>query len=189
MSIQAVGAGRLPTTRTWTVDPLHSSIRFAVTHHAVATYRAGFGEFSGTYDAATRTFSGTVQAASVQTFEMLRGDLVGARFFDAEHYPEMSFVSTSVRDDDGSLAVDGDLTLKGVTKGVHATGTVVGPSTVAHYDGTVHDHVGIDLELTIDRRDFGIDFNNDLLAGGLNLGWDVRIELALELTAPVENGR
>jgi polyisoprenoid-binding protein YceI len=188
MSSEAVEAGRLPTTRTWTVDPLHSSVRFSVTHHAVATYRAGFGEFAGTYDAATRTFAGTVQAASVQTFEMLRGDLVGERFFDAAKHPEISFASTSVRDDGGALTVEGDLTLKGVTKSVRAAGRAVGPSTVAHYDGTVHDHVGIDLELTIDRRDFGVDFNNELLAGGLNLGWDVRIELALELTAPVDNG-
>jgi polyisoprenoid-binding protein YceI len=189
MSIEAVEAGRLPTTRTWTVDPLHSSIRFAVKHHAVATYRAGFGEFAGTFDAATRTFAGTVQAASVQTFEMLRNDLVGERFFDAEKHPEMSFVSTSVQEQDGTLTVEGDLTLKGVTRGVRATGTIVGLSTVAHYDGTVHDHLGIDLDLTIDRRDFGIDFNNELLAGGLNLGWDVRIELALELSAPVDDRR
>jgi polyisoprenoid-binding protein YceI len=188
MSIDAVQAGRLPTTGTWTIDPRHSSIRFAVKHHAVATYRAGFGEFEGQYDAAARTFTGTVQATSVQTFEMLRNDLVGDRFFEAERYPTISFVSSSVEERDGALIVEGDLTLKGATKRVRGEGTITGPSTVAHYDDTVHDHLGIDLELTIDRRDFGVDFNNELLAGGLNLGWDVRIELALELSAPVEGG-
>jgi polyisoprenoid-binding protein YceI len=117
---------------------------------------------------------------------MLRNDLVGERFFEVESHPTISFVSSSVEERDGALVVEGDLTLKGVTKPVRGVGTVVGPSTVAHYDGTVHDHFGIDLELTIDRRDFGVDFNNELIAGGLNLGWDVQIELALELSAPVE---
>jgi polyisoprenoid-binding protein YceI len=186
MSVEALQTGKLPTTRTWTVDPRHSSIRFSVKHHAVATYGAGFGEFEGQYDAAARTFSGAVQAGSVQTFEMLRNELVGPQFFDAEQYPEISFVSTSVEEDGGTLAVEGDLTIKGVTKRVRGTGAVIGPSTVAHYDGTVHDHIGVDLELTIDRRDFGIDFNNELVAGGLNLSWDVKIALSLELSAPTD---
>ena len=112
MSIETIGAGRLPATRTWTIDSNHSSIRFAVKHHAVATYRAGFGEFQGQYDAGARTFTGTVQTASVQTFEMLRNDLVGDRFFQADQYPTISFVSSSVEEEDGALTVDGDLTLK-----------------------------------------------------------------------------
>lgn len=186
VSVDALPAG-LPTTRTWMVDPRHSSIGFAVKHHAVATFRAGFAEFEGAYDGATRTFSGTVQAASVQTFEMLRNELVGPTFFDAEQHPAISFASTSVDADGGTLSVEGDLTLKGVTKRVRGSGTIVGPSTVAHYDGTVHDHIGVDLQFTIDRRDFGVDFNNELIAGGLNLSWDVQLELSLELAAPHED--
>lgn len=186
MSVEAVEAAQLPTSGTWTVDPRHSSIRFAVKHHAVATYSAGFGEFEGRYDAETRTFMGSVNAASVHTFEMLRNELVGPTFFDAERYPAFGFVSSAVAEDGGTLTLEGDLTLKGVTKPVRGSGAIVGPSTVAHFDGTVHDHIGIDLTFVIDRRDFGIDFNNELVAGGLNLSWDVRIDLSLELSAPRE---
>jgi polyisoprenoid-binding protein YceI len=187
MSVEASQTGQLPATGTWTVDPVHSTVGFRVKHHAVGTFRGRFAEVAGSYDASAGTLTGSARAASVQVpIDMLRDHLLKEDFFDAEQHPEITFVSTSVTADGGALAVEGDLTLRGVTQRVQATGTISGPSRVAHYDGTVHDHIGMDLELTIDRRDFGVSFNNPLVDGQLNLGWDVGLEFALELSSPVE---
>jgi polyisoprenoid-binding protein YceI len=186
MSVEATQTDRLPTTGVWTIDPLHSTAGFRVRHHAVASFRTRFADLEGSYDAATRTLRGTVGVDSVQVIDMLRDHLQGDGFFDAANNPRIEFVSTSIAVDGGELTVDGDLTMRGVTRPVHATGTITGPSRVRRYDGATHDHIGIDLATTIDRRDFGVNFNNELLDGRLNLGWDVDLELALELTAPAD---
>jgi polyisoprenoid-binding protein YceI len=178
----------LPVTGAWAVDPRHSAVGFKVKHHAVATFGGRFAEVQGAYDASTGTLSGSARTDSVQVpIPLLRDHLVSDAFFDAESHPEITFASTSVTADDGALTVEGDLTLRGVTRRVTATGTISGPSRVAHYDGTVHDHIGMDLAVTIDRRDYGVSFNNELVDGRLNLGWDVRLEFALELSTPVED--
>jgi polyisoprenoid-binding protein YceI len=178
----ALTVGTLPTTGVWDVDPRHSSVRFRVVHHSVATFRSAFGEFAGRFDAAAGTLTGSARVESVQTFEMLRDRLLEEDFFDAANYPEITFASTSLEADGSSLAVEGDLTIKGVTKRVRATGTVHGTAPVFHYQTkTVHEHLGLDLELTIDRRDFDVSYNNEIVNGALNLSWDVTLELALEL--------
>ena len=187
MSVETSETGRLPATGTWTVDPMHSTVGFRVKHHAVGTFKGRFSEIEGSYDASTGTLTGSARADSVQVpIEMLRNHLVSDAFLDAENHPAITFVSTSVTAQDGALSVEGDLTLRGVTRRVRTTGAISGPSRVAHYDGSVHDHIGIDLELTIDRRDYGVSFNNELVDGRLNLGWDVVLEFALELSTPVE---
>jgi polyisoprenoid-binding protein YceI len=181
--------GALPETGVWELEPRHSSVRFRIVHHAVTTFRSGFGEVRGQYDAEARKLTGSASVASIQTFEMLRDRLFEEDFFDVGRHPEISFESTSVEVDGNSLVVEGDLTMKGVTKAVRATGTVLGTAPVFRFaTKTVHEHVGIDLELAIDRRDFGVSFNNELPNGALNLGWDVALELSLEFarTEPVE---
>jgi polyisoprenoid-binding protein YceI len=178
--------GGLPATGTWSIDPNHSTATFRVIHHAVATFRARFTEVEGTYDAASGTLRGSVAVSSVHVaMDMLRDHLQTDAFFDAANHPRIEFVSTSVTADGGALSVDGDLTIRGVTRPVHAEGTVSGPSRVARPDGSVNDHIGIDLATTIDRRDYGVSFNNELVDGRLNLGWEVELDLALELTSPV----
>jgi polyisoprenoid-binding protein YceI len=156
----------------------------------VTTFRSGFGEFQGQYDAGARKLTGSGGVASIQTFETLRNRLFEEDFFDAERFPEITFESTSVDTDGNSLVVEGELTMKGVTKAVRAAGSVLGTAPVFHFaTKTVHEHLGIDLELTIDRRDFGVSFNNELPNGALNLGWDVTLELSLEFARadPVES--
>jgi polyisoprenoid-binding protein YceI len=186
MAVQSPETGRLPATGVWTIDPLHSTAGFRIRHHAVASFRTRFADLEGTYDAATRTLRGSVGVESVQVIDMLRDHLQSDAFFDAANNPRIEFVSTSIAVDGGELSVDGELTMRGVRRPVHATGTITGPSRVQHYDGTAHDHIGIDLATTIDRRDFGVSFNNELLDGRLNLGWNVDLELELELTTPVD---
>lgn len=187
MSTATSQTSRLPVSRVWTVDPMHSSIGFAVTHHAVGTFRTGFDEFNGQYDPSTGALSGSARAHSVRAFPMLHDTLLSPDFFDAEKHPEIGFASSAVKADGEVLTVEGELTIKGVAKPIQATGTISETSRVRHHDGTVRDHIGMDLTTEIDRRDFGVAFNNELFDGQLNLGWNVVLDFALELSAPVED--
>jgi polyisoprenoid-binding protein YceI len=175
----------LPTTGTWNVDPIHSTIRFSIIHHAIATFRAGFDSVSGAFDADGGVLAGTVPVDNIdlQGVAKFKSDLLAERFFDGENHPNLSFVSTELdADADGSLRLQGELTIKGVTGPISAVGHIRGPITVRHHDGRESERIGIDLSTVIDRRDFGITHNNELAGGVLNLGWDVAIEAALELT-------
>ncbi len=172
----------LPVTGTWEIDSRHSTMRFSVIHHAVAYFRASFYPITGSYDAATRTLTGEVRTADLQVpIDPLHHHLLTADFFDAEQHGTISFASTRIDSEGPALTVQGDLTLKGVTRPVTATGHAAAPTAVAHPDGSEAEHFGIELEATIDRRDYGVDFNNVLPSGLENLGWNVRIDVALEL--------
>ena len=151
-------------------------MRFSVIHHAVAWFRAGFYPITGIYHSATRTLAGEVRTADLQVpIDLLRNHLLTPDFFDAEQHATIAFASTHIDEDGANLTIEGDLTLKGVTRPVTATGTATAPTAVKHPDGSVGDHFGIELEATIDRRDYGVSFNNMLPAGIENLGWNVRI--------------
>ena len=164
---------------------------FKVIHSAVTTFRSSFGEFSASFDAAARKFTGSVKVESLQCFQMLRDRLFEEDFFDAANYPQIRFESTSIEPVDDHLVIEGDLTMKGVTNRVRATGIVLGTAPVFHaWTKTVHEHFGIDLHLVIDRREFGVSFNNELPNGLANLGYEVAIELALDFAQaePIESG-
>jgi polyisoprenoid-binding protein YceI len=185
-AVSAIAQG-LPTTGAWEVDPNHSSVGFRIIHHGVSTFRCGFKEFEGRFD--VDAIAGAVKVESVQAFPMLRDRLFEADFFDLETYPEMRFASTNIVRSANQVAVEGDLTIKGVTRPVRADGIVLGTTPVFHYPTkTTHEHFGLDGQLTIDRREFNLSFNNEMPSGLLNLGSHVTIELALEFvhTEPTE---
>jgi polyisoprenoid-binding protein YceI len=93
----------------------------------------------------------------------------------------MHFASTAIVRSANQVAVEGELTIKGVTRPVRATGIVLGTTPVFHYPTkATHEHFGLDARLTIDRREFDVSFNNELPGGLLNLGSHVAIDLALE---------
>lgn len=174
----------LPSTGVWSIDSLHSTVNFSVRHHAVATFRSSFTNISGAYDAEARRLAGEVQVSDITLtgLDRLKGHVLTTDFFDAEEFPTFSFASTDVQLDGEELTIEGELTLRGVTKAIVATGSVHGPLTVRHGgDRGVSERLGIDLTTVIDRRDFGINFNNEVAEGIANLGWDVKIEAALEL--------
>jgi polyisoprenoid-binding protein YceI len=178
----------LPTTGVWEVEPNHSSVSFRIIHHGVTTFRCGFGDFAGSFDAEGDAVTGAVKVESVQAFPMLRDRLFEPDFFDVANHPEMRFASTGIVRSANQIAVEGDLTIKGVTRPVRAEGIVLGTTPVFHYPTkTTHEHFGLDAQLTIDRREFNLSFNNDLPGGLLNLGSHVTIELALEFvhTEPI----
>lgn len=179
MSTSTVDA--LPTVGKWEIDSRHSTMRFSVRHHAVASFRASFYPITGSFDAERRTLVGQVRIEDIQVpIEPLRQHLQKPEFLDGEQHPTITFESTSITVDGSALTVEGDLTMKGVTRHVTATGTALEPVAVLHPDGEAL-HFGIDLSLTLDRREFGVNFNNELPAGILNLGWEVQIDVALEL--------
>ena len=153
-------------TGVWKSDPVHSQVGFAVKHMVVATFRGTFTDFGVTLaneDGEPRLY-GAVRTDSVQVRdENLNGHLLSPEFFDSERYPELTFTSTGIRADGGELVVDGELTIKDVTKQVEARGQINGP--VADVAGG--DRIGIDLETQVDRTEFGLNWNAPLPSGGV----------------------
>jgi polyisoprenoid-binding protein YceI len=110
--------------------------------------------------------------------ETLAAHLRSHEFFDSGEHPRITFVSTDVRlGEDGRVEVDGDLTIKGHTHPVHATGTVTGP----HVDIAGNEKLGVELETVVDRREYGLEWNAPLPKGGFALENDVKLEVSLEL--------
>jgi polyisoprenoid-binding protein YceI len=175
----------LPTTGRWAIDPVHSTVVFSVRHHAVATFRASFTNIQGAYDADADRLDGEVAVRDVVVVgaERLRNHMQTPDFFDAEAHPTFRFTADGVRASADTGAVSGELTLKGRTQTIVAGASVPGgPRQIRHGDGRLSDRFGLDLATTIDRRDFGIDYNGFVAEGVYNLGWEVRVEASLELT-------
>lgn len=166
-------------TGIWKSDPVHSNVGFSVKHMVVATFRGGFTDFDVTLandDGEPRLY-GAVEVGSVDVRdENLKGHLLSPEFFDAERAPEITFTSSAIRVDGEELVVDGELTIKGTTKPVEARGTIVGPAE--HPAGG--QRLGVDLETTVDRTEFGLDWNAALPKGG------VMVENAVTLTVHLE---
>ncbi len=171
-----------PVAGSWTIDKVHSHVGFSIKHMVVATFRGSFDAYDASLVAGedgAPVLRGTVQADSlVVKDENLAAHLKSPDFFDTATYPEISFTSTSVNTgEDGTLEVDGDLTIKGNTHRVTARGTLSGP----HTDIAGNEKIGIELEAVIDRREFGLEWNAPLPKGGFALENDVKLAVSLEL--------
>ncbi|HVP01654.1 MAG TPA: YceI family protein [Solirubrobacteraceae bacterium] len=171
-------------TATWTLDTVHSTADFTVKHMVVATFRGTFDTINATldYDGDTPKITGTVPVSSVVVKdENLYGHLQSPDFFDAERHPEITFVSTAVRAINGGPAVevDGDLTIKGVTQPVTATGYITEPTE----DIAGNSKVGVELTTVIDRTAFGLNWNAPLPKGGVAVENDVTLTVNLEFVA------
>ena len=163
-------------TGTWNLDPVHSSVNFAVKHSGVMTFRGTFGEIGASL--ADGRLEGTAKVASVVVDdENLAGHLQTPDFFDAEQHPELRFTSTTIERDGERISIEGDLTLRGVSRPVELSGTVSGPIT----DGYGNQRLGLDVETTVNRRDYGIDWSADLPSGEQMLADDVVITANLAL--------
>lgn len=171
----------VPTTLTGTyaVDPTHSRIGFVARHAMVTKVRGSFNEFegSGYFDAenpANSRLALTIQAASIDTRNADRdGHLKGNDFFDMETYPEITFASTAVEQvDDSNYRVTGDLTIKGVTKPV----TVDFEYTGSAVDPFQNQRIGFEGKTTVNRKDWGVNWNAALEAGGVLVSEKVTLE-------------
>jgi polyisoprenoid-binding protein YceI len=167
---------------TFAIDASHSSVGFKVKHMMVSKVRGTFDQFEGTIEFEEGKPEGwsvaaVIQMASVNTADEKRdAHLINPDFFDADTYPTMTFASTGVEKDGDEWILKGDLTLHGVTKPVELE---------LEYNGSVDDpwgnhRAGFSAEGKIDRRDFGITWNNTLDKGGLAVGNDVTISLEVE---------
>jgi polyisoprenoid-binding protein YceI len=170
---------------TWTVDPVHSTIHFAITHSEVATFRSGFREYEATLTGGEAPkLEGAVEVASIDIGEeMLKGHLLGPDFFDAEKHPRLKFSSTELSvDEDGQVRLSGELEIRGEVRQVQAVGRFA--KVGAYLDG--RERLGLSVEAAVDRREFGLNWNADLPNGGQALEFEVAINVELEFVAEAE---
>jgi len=173
---------------SWNTDPQHSSFEFAVRHMVVATVRGRFDEFTvdADIDESDLTRSrGTVRVrtASVDTREEQRdAHLRSPDFFDAEQYPELTFVIKDVEGSDGDYRITGDLTIKDVTREVTLEAEITGPVA----DPWGNTRLGLSASGKLNRKDYGLTWNVVTEAGGLLVGDDVKISIEAEFVKVAE---
>jgi len=169
------------TAGTWDIDPVHSDVSFSVRHMMVSKVRGRFGSFSGQIttaeDITGSSVTATIDATTIDTNNEQRDNHIrSADFFDVANHPTWSFASNAVSVDDGELRVDGELTIKGVTRPVTLSLEVEGFGPDA-YGGT---RAGFSASTTINRADFGVDISMPLDGGGVVVGDKVTINLEIE---------
>ena len=172
---------------TWTIDPVHSEVGFSVRHMMVSKVRGRFTTFSGQLvtggDPAQSSVTAEIDLGSINTGNEQRdGHIQSADFFEVETYPTMTYKSTGIRAEGGDYIVDGDLTLKGVTKSVPLRLELngFGPDP---YGGT---RAGFSASGEINRNDYGITANMALPTGGVVVS--EKIQLTIEVEAALKTG-
>ena len=168
MAVLTETRGELPTG-TWALDPVHSTIGFELPYMA--------GIFRGTFkDAgaklASGSLTGSARVASVDVKdENLAAHLQSPEFFDVERHPELTFASNSIERTGDDLKIDGEITIRGTTKPVQLVGKISGPIT----DAYGRQRVNVTLETTVDRTDFGLNWNMPLPNGEPALQNEVKL--------------
>jgi polyisoprenoid-binding protein YceI len=160
-------------TGTWSVDPAHSTVEFAIRHIGIATVKGRAVGVTGTIvGGASPSVSGLVDASTLTTFDENRdGHLRSPDFFDVERHPELRFDSTAVETEGDEIVVAGDLTLKGVTRQVELRGRYTG----AGVDPWGNERIGLELAGTVDRTAFGLTWNAPIPGGGFLLPDEVEL--------------
>jgi polyisoprenoid-binding protein YceI len=165
----------------WSIDPVHSEVGFSVRHMMVSKVRGRFTEFSGEIVTAENPADSSVTAeislASINTGNEQRDEHIrSADFFEVETHPTMTYRSTGVTAGDGEFAVEGELTLKGVTKTIplHLELNGFGPDP---FGGT---RAGFTATTEINRRDFNVSFSAPMEGGGVVVSDKITIHLEIE---------
>lgn len=179
MSTETIQKQEVPAG-AYAVDPVHSSINFAVTHNGLTTFRSGFERFEATLAGGeSPKLEGAVEVESIAIDEeMLKGHLLSPEFFDTQRFPQLRFSSTELSvADDGTLRLLGELEIHGEKREVEASGRF------ARLGGDLagKERVGLSVEATVDRRDFGLDWQAQLPSGADVLDYAVTISVDLEL--------
>jgi polyisoprenoid-binding protein YceI len=178
----ALGALAALTAGTWNVDPSHSRVGFVARHLMVTKVRGSFTGFSGVVtvgeDPLQSKVEATVDAASVDTADEGRdGHLRSGDFFDVEHFPTWSLVSTGLTATGGAAyLLQADLTIKGITRSVTFELEFEGVAT----DPWGNTKAGFTAETEISRKEFGLEWNVALETGGVLVGDKVKIQLDIQ---------
>jgi polyisoprenoid-binding protein YceI len=172
---------------SWLIDDVHTHVSFSVRHMMVTTVRGQFKKYRGTVqldpdDFTKSAFEGEIEVASIDTGNAQRDDhLRTSDFFDAPNHPTITFKSQRIEaKGDGEYVVHGDITIRGVTKPVALDVEFLGTSKNP-WGKTV---AGVSVRANIDRKEFGVNYNAVLEAGGVAIGDKVKIEIDAELVAP-----
>ena len=170
-----------PFSGTYNAQPVPSSFAFAVRHSGVFWYRGSLSDVAATLraegDALALEGSARVDSISVVEPAAMRASVLGPEFFDAERHPEITFRSTELHlADDGRAQLDGELTIRGVTRPVSATGRYSSPRL-----SSFGEIAGLQLHTSFDRREFGFHWQMQLPGGGDAVGWDVEVDIDLLL--------
>lgn len=172
------------STTTWNIDPAHTVAEFKVKHMMIANVKGQFSKVSGVltldeYNLTNSRVEATIETDSIETRNEQRdGHLKSVDFFHVEKFPTVNFKSTRISIvRDGELSVEGDLTIRGVTRRVNFV--VEGP-TPPTKDPWGNTRVAISASTKINRRDFGLTWNAALETGGILVGDDVTITLDVE---------
>jgi polyisoprenoid-binding protein YceI len=170
---------------TYQIDAAHTSAHFSVRHMMISNVRGEFPKVSGRIlwdpeNPANSSIGASLDATAINTRDPQRdGHLKSPDFFDVEKYPSLEFQSTRVKPTEGGLEVHGDLTIHGVTHGVVLE--VEGP-TPEMKDPWGNVKIGASATTKINRKDFGLTWNNPLETGGLLVGEEIKISIDLEAT-------
>jgi polyisoprenoid-binding protein YceI len=169
-------------TGTYALDVSHSRLGFVARHAMVTKVRGAFNEFEGSAvidgdDPTKSSVTITIQTDSIDTRNKQRDDHIRTNdFLDIEHYPTITFVSTSIEHDGGNdFQVTGDLTIRGVTKSV---------TLPLEFQGVVkdpwgNDRIGFDGSVVINRKDWGVNWNAALEAGGVLVSEKITLEFEI----------
>lgn len=175
------------TAADWQIDPAHTQVEFAVKHMMISTVKGRFARVSGSIhlddaNPARSSVEATIDAASIDTrVDQRDAHLRSADFLEAERYPAITFHSTRVEPQgEGRAKVTGDLTIRGVTRTITLDVNEEGRLK----DPYGNDRIGFSATGKLDRREFGLTWNQALEAGGVLVGNEVKITIDVEATRP-----
>jgi len=183
-TVSVIAATAVAQTSTWNIDPNHSTAQFTVRHLAISNVSGSFTKVTGTVqlndkDITQAQVSAVIDAASVDTRVPDRDkDLRSANFLDVEKYPTLEFKSKRIVNNGGKLQMIGDLTLHGTTREV--TLDVDGPTPELN-DPWGNVRRGFSASTTINRKDYGVVWNNTLKTGEAVVGDNVKIQIDIEI--------
>jgi len=185
LAVAIMALPSLATATPWNIDADHSNVGFSVSHLMVSHVKGNFNKYSGVVDINDKDITKskadvTIDASSINTNVQKRDEhLKSADFFDVAKYPTLTFVSKKwTKAANGALKISGDLTIHGVTRSVVLN---VAPFSRESKDPWGSTRTGTSASTTINRKDFGLVWNQALETGGVAVGEEVNISLDIEL--------